>query len=278
MARIGEEHIEQLAVHGYTTIRGFLTPAEARAAREGFCRLYSPPYAVMRQHGFSNPVESPQGLFPWDNDGLNHAFTHPDLIDFSERLFGTTELRLCEAHLAAKYAGGRWDEAWHVDYANNTLGPVVGDPRAMLRFPTYLYYFTDVGAGDAPIRMRSHRDAHGPGEEILGPAGTLCIYTLFTSHTATSFRDPAGERMAGWCIMQDARRSFDHSRSFTYKSGAQDAAMARFIRNASPRQLSLLGFPPPGDPWWSEETIAGMESRYPGFHGQRYRAGAMQHA
>jgi len=29
------------------------------------------------------------------------------------------------------------------------------------------------------------------------------------------------------------------------------------------RQLSMLGFPPPGHPYWNEETLAGVAARYP---------------
>ena len=39
--------------------------------------------------------------------------------------------------------------------------------------------------------------------------------------------------------------------------------MTRFIERASPRQREMLGFPAPGDRYWSEETLAGIAARYP---------------
>jgi hypothetical protein len=30
------------------------------------------------------------------------------------------------------------------------------------------------------------------------------------------------------------------------------------------RQRDLFGFPRPGDPYWTEETLAGVAARYPG--------------
>jgi hypothetical protein len=37
-----------------------------------------------------------------------------------------------------------------------------------------------------------------------------------------------------------------------------------FVRESNPRQLGLLGFPKPGHPYWTPETIAGVSARYPG--------------
>lgn len=271
--RIADEDIATLARDGYCVIRGFLTPAEAAAAAAGVHRWFAPDYDGWSAAGQRNPIEHPRDLFPWDDSGLNHAFSHPDLIDASERIIGVRDLRLCEAHLNAKYAGKQYDNlCWHIDYRNNTLGPPLTDRAAMLRHPSFVLYFSDVGPGDAPIRMRRHGDDDGPGEAITGPAGTLVIYTLYTVHSASEFTDPRGHRLAGWGAMYDARRSFDLPRLFTHKSGADYAGMARFIREASPRQLGLLGFPPPGDELWTPDYIAGMEDRYPGFDGARFRA------
>ena len=48
--------------------------------------------------------------------------------------------------------------------------------------------------------------------------------------------------------------------------------MSRFIAEATPRQLELLGFPPPDDPMWSEKFTAAMAARYPGFDPAPYHA------
>jgi hypothetical protein len=38
----------------------------------------------------------------------------------------------------------------------------------------------------------------------------------------------------------------------------------RFAHRATPRQLALLGFPPPGHPYWTEATLDGTAQQYPG--------------
>jgi hypothetical protein len=40
----------------------------------------------------------------------------------------------------------------------------------------------------------------------------------------------------------------------------------RFVHRATPRQLALFGFPPPGHPYWTETTLAGTAQRYPGLN------------
>jgi hypothetical protein len=39
---------------------------------------------------------------------------------------------------------------------------------------------------------------------------------------------------------------------------------AKFIPQCTVRQRDLFGFPRPGDPYWNEQTLAGVAERYPG--------------
>lgn len=40
-------------------------------------------------------------------------------------------------------------------------------------------------------------------------------------------------------------------------------AWHRFMRHATVRQLTALGFPKPGDAYWTTETLSGVAARYP---------------
>ncbi len=107
---------------------------------------------------------------------------------------------------------------------------------------------------------------------LIVPGGSVCLYSVFTRHAASDFTAPAGHRPVMWVGFTRKDRPWDGGRTFTYKSGAQDAAMNRFMAEATPRQRELLGFPPPGDPLWTEGFIAGMATRYPGFDAEPYYA------
>src|SRR5436305_1615463 len=54
------------------------------------------------------------------------------------------------------------------------------------------------------------------------------------------------------------------------RSGGEPA-LQRFLERATPRQRELLGFPPPGHPYWNEETLAGVAARYPAMDMTPYR-------
>ena len=36
-----------------------------------------------------------------------------------------------------------------------------------------------------------------------------------------------------------------------------------FVGHATPRQLALFGFPPPGHPFWTDQTLDGLAQRDP---------------
>jgi hypothetical protein len=40
--------------------------------------------------------------------------------------------------------------------------------------------------------------------------------------------------------------------------------LSKYVQQATPRQLALLGIPPPGHPYWNQATLAGVQARYPG--------------
>ena len=43
----------------------------------------------------------------------------------------------------------------------------------------------------------------------------------------------------------------------------EDMSWYRFVQYATERQLTVLGFPAPGPPYWTDETLAGVAARYP---------------
>jgi hypothetical protein len=51
-----------------------------------------------------------------------------------------------------------------------------------------------------------------------------------------------------------------------WASRSHEPGWYRFAHRATPRQLALFGFPPPGHPYWTEATLAGTAQRYPGLN------------
>ena len=237
----------QLATYkeqGFLIIKNFLSDDEREAALDGFFTLFAPPYDQYIAQGKKNNTPG-QSLFPWDHSGLNHVVTHPDLVSAAERILDTQEIRLCEGHLGIKYAGEKHWTSFHIDYGNNTLGPHVECDDFMNL--SCFYCFDDVDEGMAPIRMVPNNEPEENAVPMIVPGGSVCLYSVFTRHAASDFRASTGHRPAMWVGFTRKDRAWDGGRSFTYKSGASVAGMGRFMADATPRQLELLGFPPLGD-------------------------------
>ena len=262
----------QLATYkeqGFLIIKNFLSDDEREAALDGFFTLFAPPYDQYIAQGEKNNTPG-QSLFPWDHSGLNHVVTHPDLVSAAERILDTQEIRLCEGHLGIKYAGEKHWTSFHIDYGNNTLGPHVECDDFMNL--ACFYCFDDVDEGMAPIRMVPNNEPEENAVPMIVPGGSVCLYSVFTRHTASEFTASTGHRPVMWVGFTRKDRAWDGGRSFTYKSGASGAGMGRFMADATPRQLELLGFPPVGDALWTKEFLEGMSKRYSGFSPEPYFA------
>ena len=273
--RITNEHIETFLQQGVVIIPHFFTAEETRGARAAFDTIY-PPYDEWVKRGKPGPnLERRSGheLFPWNDSRLNFLAAHPDVIDAAERLIGTREIRLCDADLSVRYAGDKSDTGFHLDYANNTLGPYLPRDRSNVSFVINL---AEITKGTAPTYVIPDGKSDGEGIHMIVPEGSVCIYSsISTRHTSTPFTAPTGYRANMWAIFSRKDRLWDGGRWFTYKGGVPYPQMTRFIVEASPRQLELLGFPPPGDPLWTDEFAAAMARRYPGFDASRYATKAM---
>jgi len=96
-----------------------------------------------------------------------------------------------------------------------------------------------------------------------GPAGTVVAYRLDTFHRGTELTQARGAR---YTIHVNFRTvSADWVGRHSWPSRENYPEWVAFVVRASPRQLQLFGFPPPGHPYWTQETLAGMALRYPGF-------------
>ncbi|MGP4079217.1 hypothetical protein ACTWQL_04830 [Pseudalkalibacillus sp. R45] len=272
--RITDEQIDTLKQKGFVIIENFLTEKERKETLNGFYKEYAPPYEEYIKGDYEElDLSTTKRVFPWDDSALNHVCTHPDMIDEAERIMGTREIRLSEAHLGMKYYQespqqlGTPPGAFHMDYRNNTLGPKLPEDDFMNIL--FFYCFDDVGPGMAPIMMTPNGRPDSDAVPMIVPGGSLCIYTIFTRHAASSFTK-SGHRPVAWIGFSRKDRPWDGARYFSYKTGVSMKGMERFIVEANPRQLELIGFPPPGDPRWTKEMITGMAKRYKGFNPTPY--------
>jgi len=97
--------------------------------------------------------------------------------------------------------------------------------------------------------------------QAAGPAGTIVAYTNRTFHRGTQLTVPRGARYTLHINFRPAGSEWQSRHSWLRQANAP--GWQAFVGHASPRQLALFGWPPPGHAFWTADTLAGVEQRYP---------------
>ncbi len=297
MQRITEAHFEHYREHGYAVVHEFLTDrelagalAEWRQVLPGwveYCHDTSSPKPENWQRR-GRPLNLSAYRFPFPGSHLNAITLHPDLIECAGRMAGGNEMYCEQSHLSFKCRGhfADQDQAMHCDYGNHTLAYPPNEPAYWQT--AYLLYYTEVTADHAPTAICSRRHypekilwpAHYTREQrpqlyeheekVVVPAGSLLIYSMRTFHRGTPFNKDAG-RLAQFITYAPA--AWKWLGIVGWSAQAIKPEFRAWIETATPKQRELLGFPPPGHAYWTEETLAGVSARYPQMDMTPYRNG-----
>ena len=266
---------------------GFLSAAELQTAQEALWLHFPRPddyfadpdaYGRYRASQFAGIDE-----FPYRSWDLNRLAVHPDLVDLAERYLGTTELHLYKVELWAKYAEAvDYDQPLHRDYGSHSL--VV--PRLEQRYQqlTTFVFLSDVTDADGPTCIVPYQDGKDVPYTPLylpfgslaesevrctGAAGSLLVYRTDILHRGSNM---TGERRARFSLLADFQvRGTTWGGKMAWPKQSPER-WAKFIPQCSVRQRDLFGFPRPGDPYWTDETLAGVAARYPGIDLEPYRS------
>ncbi len=280
------EHLEE-AWHrdGWCVVEGAIPPEDLAGAQDALKRLF--PSAEEMDRGVDDERTAPWRTwdaawpeFPFRSARLNRIVVHDVVIDLAERLLGTPDVRLYLALLSAKYADqpSGYNQLLHTDYPNHSL--VV--PR---REPGYqqlelFIYLNDVSASNGATRMVSRtRTAEIPVEqhtlnlvdyaalyddpgEASAPAGSIVAYRPDVYHRSVDVSEPGAARFMFHVSYKPAGTEWLGYQAWPIKGFS--AEWHTFVERSGPRQLAVVGFPEPGHPYWTEETLAGVSARYPG--------------
>ena len=234
----------------------------------------------MRNEPFRARSDAVLPRFPSTGANLNLLIAHEALVDVAEQLLGSPDIRLYQGMVSAKYSRGApdYDQLLHADYGNHTLVVPRAD-RAYQQVEMFVY-LSDVTEVTAATRMVSRRLTTGiPVERTYlsideypelyeaevpaaGPAGSLLVYRPDTYHRGVALTAPRAARFMAHVAFK--RPGTDWLGYQSWPAAAEGLDWYRFVGRATVRQLSVLGFPAPGDPYWTEATLAGVGSRYPG--------------
>jgi Phytanoyl-CoA dioxygenase (PhyH) len=270
---------------GWVVARDLLPPETIAAAQAVLPGLVPTPEEFadnvdpVRNEPFRVDSHRVMPRFPFEDGALNEIVVHDRIIDLAEQLLGIRDLRLYQAMLSAKYGQGALsdEQLLHVDFGNHTL--VVPRHEPGYQQLEMFVYLSDVTPETAATRVVSRRlTSHIPVERTylsqteyadlyeaevpaVGPAGSILAYRPDVYHRGVRMMAPRAARFMVHVSYKPA--GTDWLGSHGLPSAGEDMSWYRFVQHASERQLTVLGFPAPGHPYWTPGTLAGVSARYP---------------
>ena len=196
---------------------------------------------------------------------------------------------VCEqSDLSLKSFGHSNDQEQHMhcDYGNHTLTYPPDLPQYWQT--AYLLYYTDVDDELAPTAVCSKKHyperilvpaVYSPDArpalyenevKVTVPAGSVLAYSMRTFHRGTRFKREGG-RLGQFVTYAPAGCPWVGI--VGWPEQAVYGSFRRWIETATVAERELLGFPAPGHPYWTEETLDGVAARYPGMDMSPYRTG-----
>jgi hypothetical protein len=282
----GEEQA-QWEADGWCLVQGLLPADAVTAAQAALPALFptAEEFAAdadpARNQPFRDDSHRVMPRFPFEDDALNDLVVHEGIIDLAGTLLGVddVDLRMYQGMLSAKYSGGALsdEQLLHADFGNHTL--VVPRHEPGYQQLEMFVYLSDVTPDTAATRVVSRRLTGGiPVERTYlgpedyaelyqaqvpasGPAGSVLAYRPDLYHRGVRLTAPRAARFMLHVSYKPA--ATDWLGSFGLPGAGEDMSWYRFVARASERQLTVLGFPHPGHPYWTSHTLAGVAARYP---------------
>jgi hypothetical protein len=281
---------------GWCVIRGAIPPEDLAAAQNALRQLFPPASAM--DSGVDDETtarwrtwDAAWPEFPFRSTRLSRLVVHDVLIDLATELLGTADVRLYMAIATAKYAHqpSGYNRLLHTDYPNHSL--VVPRRDVGYQHLETFIYLNDVSADNGATRMVSrtrtsaipveqhtlnlhdYADLYDDPGEASGPAGSIVAYSPDVYHRSVDVTEPGRCRFMLHVAYRPAEADWIGYQAWPFKGFSPE--WHKFVGQATLRQLTVLGFPPPGHPYWNDETLAGVAARYPGLDTGPWRRGSV---
>jgi len=282
---LSSEHRRSWEEDGWCILEGVLSQSDLASASNALARLFPTPSEVATPRP-SDQVErwqtwdAPWPEFPFHSRTLNNLVLSDLMIDLAQDLLGTADVRMYLAIVTAKYAGqpSDYNQLLHTDFPNHTL-TVPRPEQGYHQMETFIYLndvspengatrfvsrgrTRHVDVGEHTLNLNDYADLYEDTTDASAPAGSIVVYRPDVYHRSVDFSDPLQSRYMLHVSYKPASMEWGGYQAWPIKGFSSE--WHNFVPQATPRQLTALGFPGPGHAFWTEETLAGVGSRYPG--------------
>jgi hypothetical protein len=249
--------------------------------------------------GISNTKANGRPQFPTGVPVLDKLIENPDYLDAMEQLLDTQDLHFCNAHLFVRagpndkrHFAHPW-QGFHADHDTNTFLPP-REPVGQYDTLATTILLHDIDPDGAPIMMipGSHVDlaknaveyvragwmtstnflhdirnfkSYDPNKfrSTVGKKGSVLFYSSYTVHAAIPFQNRTVQRSL-WTLSM-GRRSNQPWTGFvppSYRYGEREHFVP-FWQTTTPRVRSLFGWPKPGHPYYTRNTLELLHGTFP---------------
>lgn len=294
---------------GYIIVSGLFEPEQIQAASREIERLtYGKSFNAWLADCEAGAGEDPnftqgRGQFPTGSEALDSLLFNEDYLDGFAACLGTEDLSYCNAHLfvRAGYTDNRhapepW-QGYHID--NDTCSLLPPHPDVMrYHYINSWVMLSDIDEDGAPLHVMpgSHNQLGDimpgllkagdgvrgsfsdirlmPGLKraipVTGKAGDVLYYSSYLVHGAVPFANKRKQR-AVWTMSIGRADNIGWNRySHIYHYSDREFAIP-FWSRATPRVRSLFGWPLPGDPYYTPETLEMLAAWFPEMDLQPYQ-------
>lgn len=278
---------------GWCIIPDAIPSADLSAAQDALTRLF--PTAAEMEQGINDEHnvrwrtwDAKWPEFPFHSSRMNAVVLHEKVIALAEDLLDTSEIALYMGIVTAKYSGqsSGFNQLLHTDYPNHMI--VVPRRDVGYQQVEFFIYLTDVTLEDGATRLVSrqktknipveqhtlnyvdHADLYDDPGNAAAPAGSIVAYRPDVYHRSVDVEEPGHRRVMLHVSFKPYQAAWGGYQSWAFKGLSPE--WSKFVQQATVRQMSVLGMPDPGHPYWTEETLSGVAARYPGLDMSPWRA------
>jgi hypothetical protein len=276
---------------GWCIVPGVIPTAQLEAAQSAVHRYFPTPAEMLELGGTEagrwHTWDAAWPEFPFHSSRLNALVLHDNVIDLAEAFLGS-DLACYMGVVTAKYANqdSGYNRLLHADYPNHMM--VVPRHAPGFQQVEFFVYLTDVTTEDGATHFVSWQktkdipvERHTLGyvdyaalyddqSEAAAPAGSVVAYRPDVYHRSVDHTDTARYRIMIHVSFRHREAGWGGYQAWPFRGFSPE--LSKYVQQATPRQLALLGIPPPGHPYWTEATLAGVQARYPALDMAPWRA------